>query len=362
MSPACPICGSTAAPEARVCPTCHLDVELFEPVRDAAALGRDSDPVYYRTIAELFRTADLLGPVATVAEPEPPARAPLPQLPPGEASRTVRPAAEPALPLLPLPAVPELPHGDALRSRAHEYELLAGSLGTLFPELVARAAAAVEAGDDRRLADVVREMFVHLAGALLAGYDAEGARRQELLGRSSTDGADAELGSFRESMEAGDLSGATRHLLRAREALAAGAEAWSTHRILLTECDLLSATIRELGGDPGPALGALRGEEAGGPEVTEVVLGQTTYALWVLLEPRFTEELKRLRDRLVELRASGAAVGPALVTLRSVATEIRRRNFAGTIVAYRELRRLVGPTPEATLDALAPPEPVRRTA
>jgi len=84
-----------------------------------------------------------------------------------------------------------------------------------------------------------------------------------------------------------------------------------------------------------------------------------------VLEPRFFDELKRLRDRLLELRSSGVELGSALGNLRAVSVELRRRNFVGTIVAYRELRAFVGPaeatetvapgTPEAGPERSSPP-------
>ncbi len=341
---ACPVCGGAVTDGAAECPTCHLDVALFAPVRDAASLGRDADPVYYRTIAELFRAADLLGPAPELDLPEPAARSAPP--PP-----TVSVPA-PSTPLLPLPPVPDLPTGDGLRSRAHEYRLLGRQLGLEMPDLVRRAEAADEADDDRALAAVVREMFVHVASALVAAYDVEAARRQGLVGRADAPQADTELAGVRAAMDASDLTGAHRHLLRLREELVRLEEGWATQRILLTECDLLIETIRELGGDPAPALGPLEEgrRELDGPqrERAELLLAQTTYALWVLLEPKFTEELRRIRDRLVELRGSGADVAPALAKLRVVAAEIRRRNFAATVVAYRQLRDLVGrPGPSA---------------
>lgn len=367
MSEACPICGSIASEGARDCPTCHLDVELFAPVRDAAALGRDSDPAYYRTIAELFRTADLLGPVPELAAVDAVAPVLVPELPPGEASRSASGRAEPAVavPLLALPAVPDLPRGDALRSRADEYLAVAAKLGLELPDLAARARAAEEVGDDAALGAVARELYVHVAGALVSGYDVEGARRNELAGRTVPASVDVELAAVRSSMEAFDLSGAARHLARAREEIGRLSERWASEKILLTECDLLAATLRELGGDPAPALGPLRegsrGEAGSGPELTELVLAQTAVALWTLLEPRFTSELKRLRDLLVERRAAGRDVGPALAKLRLVATEIRRRNFAGTVVAYRQLRAAVGPAGAEPL-VVGVPEAERRPA
>ncbi len=332
----CPVCGGEVAERATECPTCHLDVALFDPVRDAASLGRDADPSYYRTIAELFRAVDLLGPAPELGLAEPPVARGAP----------TAPTSPPSVPLLPLPAVPDLPPGDALRSRAHEYRVLGRQLGIEMPDLVGRAEAAEGSGDEGALTAVVREMFVHLASALVAAYDVEAARRHGLSGRLPAPGADSELAAVRSTMERADLTGACRHLARLRDELSRLEEGWATERILLTECDLLIETIRELGGDPAPALGPLEEgrRELEGPqrEHAELLLAQTTYALWVLLEPKFTSELRRIRDRLVELRGAGADVGPALAKLRVVAGEIRRRNFAATVVAYRQLRDLVG--------------------
>lgn len=362
--PYCPICGSETGEQAPECPTCHLDVALFTPVRDAALLSRDSDPVYYRTIAELLRSVDLFGPAPEIAEPTPVAR-PSPAAPPAASAPSLAPARSAGGPagvaLLSMPSVPELPTGAALRSRAHEYEVLGRSLSADLSAPAARVAAALDTDDEPALSEAVREMYLRLSSALVVAYDHAGARRAELAARVPTSSLDTQLSSVRTAMEAADLTGAARHLARATEELAHLEEGWATQRILRAECDLLVETIRELGGDPAPAIGPLeearRQAEANQPEQSELLLAQTTYALWVVLEPRFTEELKRLRDRLVELRHAGADVGPPLAQLRSVAVEIRRRNFGGTITAYRQLREMVGRAPEPPpLEPSAPAE------
>lgn len=354
---ACPVCGAETVASSTECPTCHLDVALFSAVRDAAAMTRDTDPVYLRTVAELIRSVDLTTPLPPGAEPAPLLRAvPLPAVIADASGGGEGPSPVVApLPPLTVPSLPELPDGDALRSRFHEYDLLAQVLHVDLGDRAQRAALAEESGDTTALAATVHEVFVLLASAVARGYAVEAARRTEHGPRGPSTAADAELAAVRQAMDDGDLPGASRHLAQARAELDRAGEGWAAERILLTECELLAETIRELGGDPTPALGPLeegrRALEAGDPARAETLLAQTVHALWVVLEPRFTDELKHLKDRLADLRRGGADLSVPLGQLRAVATELGRRNFAGAILAYRPLRGLLGAT-EA-----APPEP-----
>jgi len=61
------------------------------------------------------------------------------------------------------------------------------------------------------------------------------------------------------------------------------------------------------------------------------------------------EDLRRLRVRMLEARSGGADIEPAIADLRAVSTELRQRNFVGTILAYRRLRAFV--------DRSSPPGP-----
>ncbi len=355
---ACPVCGASVEPASPECPTCHLDVALFVAVRDAAAMTRDTDPVYLKTVAELLRSVDLSAPAFEAPSPPAPASPAPAAEPPDRAPRPVRAVAP--LPLPEIPSLPELPRGDALRSRAHEYHLLAEQLGADLGDPSARASVAEESDDEEGLGVAVREMFVHLASLLVAAYDVEAARRNEIASHGPVAPADLELHAMRRAIVVGDLTGARRHLLAARATLGRLQEGWATGRILLTECELLVETLRELGGDPSPAARPL--EEARRlldgprPERAEMLLAQTAHALWTRLEPRFTEELKRLRDRLVELREGGADLTVPLAKLRTIGTELSRRNFAGAIGAHRQLRELLGPVEPAPLVATGAPE------
>jgi hypothetical protein len=73
----------------------------------------------------------------------------------------------------------------------------------------------------------------------------------------------------------------------------------------------------------------------------ERLLARGAVALWAVLEPRLVEDLRRLKDRLSELRSAGLDIAPAIQELRTVMTELRQRNFVGTIVAYRRARAFV---------------------
>ena len=114
---------------------------------------------------------------------------------------------------------------------------------------------------------------------------------------------------------------------------------WATVQILITEADLLAETIRELGGDPAPALGPLeegrRLARLGRREEAEPVLARSTYALWSILNPRFTKELDRVKDQMIRDRDSGGDVSVGVGELRHLALNLRRRNFAAAVAAYR---------------------------
>lgn len=358
----CPACGTDTPPDRTDCPNCHLSTGLFSAVIEAAGGVGNANPAYLRTIAELLGSIDLGAP------PEP---APPPLLRPSAGAHGLGtlelPKAEPFRhpePLPPLAEVPSLPpavRGDALRRRADEYLRLARRLGLDLTDLAARIGSAKLTADEKSLDAAVRETFVHIASALTVEFEAELARRNEIAQLLPTPSADVELNAIRLALAAGDLSGADRRLAHVRDEIGRLEDIWATGRILTASCDLLVETITELGGDPSPALGPIQEGRRlladGHPDLAERVLARSTLALWAVLEPRFFDELRRLRDRLLELRNSGAELGPALADLRSVSTELRRRNFVGTIVAYRGLRGFVGPAePAADGVVVAAPE------
>ncbi|HYB79808.1 MAG TPA: hypothetical protein VEG66_08650 [Thermoplasmata archaeon] len=354
--PTCPACGSEVGDHATECPSCQLSVKLFDAVREAAGPATDHDPAYIRTIGELLATVDL-------AKSEAPAREAASQglltrprhgaargAPPSAHKRKVRPIE----PIRDLPPLPSAGSDEELRRRVREYFELGRRLGADFTEFGARANAAAVAGDRESLNILAREMFVHLLSSLTEEFEATLAARNEISQLIPTPSADVELDAIRESIRLGDLAGGLRRMAHVRDELVRLEEEWEVGKILVSECDLLSQTIRDLGGDPGPAQGPL--EEGrklvlkGRRPEAEKLLARAAVALWTVLEPRLFEDLRRIRDRMHEARSAGADIGGGVTDLRDLATELRQRNFVGMLMAYRRLRSFAEQlaVPEAT--------------
>jgi phosphoglycolate phosphatase-like HAD superfamily hydrolase len=319
-------------------------VTLFDAVREAAGSSSDRDPAYVRTIGELLATIDLAKPAAPSGSPShglmsrPIRSAPSLRAPPVARKPTVKEVA----PLRELPALPAAATNAELRRRVQEYFEIGRRMGADFTDFEARSNAASLSGDGSSLEVVAREMFVHLLSSLAEEFEATLVQRNEVAQLIPTPSADVELDAVRESVRLGDLAGALRRLSHVRDELLRVEEEWQVGRILLTECDLLAQTIRELGGDPAPAQGPL--EEGrkflskGRRSDAEQLLARAAVALWTVLEPRFFEDLRRIRDRMNDARNAGADIAPAVTDLREVATELRQRNFVGVLTAYRRLR------------------------
>lgn len=338
--PVCPACGSDVAPEQTECPSCHLSSDLFEAMEAAADEGSDSDPAYLQTIAELLQSVGEEPPASPEGNPPggPAVERPVPELPkvePTQASPALRTPSG-------LPPLPPASSTEVRRAQVDEYRRLARELDLDVTTLDARAAAAELTDDAPALDGVRRELFVQVASALMVAFESELAQRNEIAQLLPTPSVDTELDAARSAIDTGALADGERRLSRARDELGRLEEAWATGRILVASCDLLSETIAELGGDPAPALGPSRAGRRrlaeGDTESAEHLLARGALALWAALEPRFFERLRRLRDGLVELRSTGADLGPGVADLRAVSEELRRRNFVGTIVAYRGLR------------------------
>lgn len=356
----CPACGIEAVAVDGECPRCHLSAALFDTVREAAGPGGESDPAYLRTIGELIATVDLAGPAPAATE--------TPRSPPGTARPFVSPpeppapspparAAPPMETVLDFPPAPtsSVPLAD-LQRRFGEYFQLGRRLGLDFTDFESRAHSASLVDDVDSLDLLAREMFVHLSSAIAEEFESAMARRNELAQLIPTASADVELTAVRRAIGVGDLGGAQRRLSHVRDALTRAEEEWEVGRILVTEGELMVTTIRELGGDPAPAAGPL--EEGrrlfveGRRTEAERVLARAAVALWSVLQPRLLAELRRLRDRMLEQRSSGLDIEPGVHELRGVSVELQKRNFVGTIVAYRRLRSAVDRTAPSGLESV----------
>jgi len=342
--PACPACGSEVAAEATQCPTCQLSVGLFPAVREAAGSAPNQDPAYVRTIGELLATIDLEKPAPPLPEGATHGLLSRPRhgaargAPPSTHKRTAKAIA----PLRDLPQLPSAESSPELRRRVQEYFELGRRLGVDFTDFEARSSAASLTGEESSLEVLAREMFVHLVSSIAEEFETTLAERNEITQLVPTPSADVELDAIRESIRLGDLAGALRRLAHVRDELVRLEEEWEVGRILVSECDLLAQTSRELGVDPGPAQGPL--EEGrkfllkGRRSDAERVLARAAVALWTVLEPRLFEDLRRIRDRMNDARRSGVDITAGVVDLRDVATELRQRNFVGMVMAYRRLR------------------------
>jgi hypothetical protein len=344
----CPACGTAVPGDAVACPKCHLSHNLFDAVRGAAVPLGGTDPISLKTIGEILAAVDLSVPAVPSTNSATLARAPrLPALrspPPVAAAEAPRPTA----PLPELSDLPGLPAGrseEELDRRIEEYFHLGRRLGLDFSDFESRQHAADLVNDRTSLGAVAREMFVHLVSALAEEFESAVARRNELAAFVPTPSADVEIDAIRRSISQGDLGGAQRRLAHVRDEIQRAEEEWEVGKILVTEAEMLATTVRELGGDPGPALGPLeegrKMVRAGRRTEGERLLARGAVALWAVLEPLLVEDLQRLKGRLAELRSAGLDIRPAVEELRAVMTELRQRNFVGTIVSYRRARAFV---------------------
>ncbi len=357
----CPVCGFVSPDDATECGRCHLALGLFDAVREAAG-DAASDPQYVRAVSELLTAVE----ADPASEPSGPEEAVL-----SSAGRfpSLRPAGRPAAPPPPpagavgLPALP--PAGDVpiLLRQVNDFLQVGRRQGVDLGAFADRVQAAAGARDRDALESLARELFVHLAAVLTEEYDTVVARRNELSALVPTASPDVELEACRAALGMGDLAGAQRRLRHIEQELGDLEDQWATVQILIAECDLMAATIRELGGDPEPALGPLaegrRLARAGQRSAAEPVLALSAVALWAVLAPRLLAELGRVKDALLRERAAGTEVGPWVHELRGLALELKHRNFAAAIAAYRRLRPLAD-GPAATLapgidDAAAAP-------
>jgi hypothetical protein len=350
----CPVCGFQNPEDAVECGRCRLAAGLFEPVRSAVDASPD-DPRYADQVRDVLLAVESEGggPPSTPGGP----RA-------SELARLLSPARFPSTrpvglpvptagasklrPLTELPALPALPPGEPtarMRQQIDEYLALMRRQGLDAEPFHERVRAAVATGDREAFERLNREMFVHLASVLGDEFERDLARRHDLADFVAEDIPDAELVAARDALVLGDLAGAQTRLKRAGDTLASLEEEWTTVRILLLEATLLAETVRELGGDPTPALGPLdegrrRALEVGRREA-EPVLARAVLALWHVLRPRFARRLAELGTRAERAASRGVDRAEFDAARGDLASDLERHNFGAAVLAYRRTRDAV---------------------
>ncbi len=357
---ACPACGLEIPGDSAECARCHLGRSLFDAVREASGDSPDPDPAYVRTIGEILTQLGddpLLAPEPSEGRLAYPHRFPSPALGRPKPSFLDQPPPPPQ-PLGTLPALP--PAGDVplLLRQVNDLLQLGRRQGLDLTPYTERTREALAAQDRPTLEALVRDLFVLLAASLTEQYDGAIARRTELAGLIPTASPDVELEGCRASLALGDLAGAQRRLRHVEESLADLEEQWATVQILVAEAELIATAVRELGGDPGPALGPLlegqrrarEGDRAG----AEPVLARSTLALWSILNPLLRRDLDRLREDLLGRRGRGEDVETATRMLRQLAGDLSHRNFGAAVLTFRLLRSTLGAPPAPPPSAAAP--------
>jgi hypothetical protein len=338
LGPACPACGTELPPGEVVCPGCGLASELFVPLRSALAAPEGDRPAPHLA-SEIATAVGESGPAeaAGPAEFAHPARFP--------AARGASPPRAPPASSIAMPELPALPPGEprrVLRGQIDEFLTLGRRLGLDLSAIEPRVRDAIRGDDVGRYADLRRELFVHLAARLAERLEEDRARRNELVNVPAADPVDPELSGWGERIEAGDLSGAYRHLRPAEDRLALLEEQWETVRILSLEGELLADTVRELGGDPAPALGPLaaarRRAEEGDREGAEPLLARSILALWQLAAPLLVGRLTELKEQLDRAEGQGGDPRFARAELKVLAREVRAHNLGAAVLAYRRAR------------------------
>jgi hypothetical protein len=343
-------------------------MELFEPIRAAVGLPK-GDPRYETQVRELIEAMGELA-VPSSAESSSNAEIAAPaRFPSLSAGRAEPRGDEPALAIRELPkrTAPPAPGGiPELRSEIEGYLRLGRRLGVGASELNDRARELERSEEAAELDRFATELFVRAAASLTDTYAALLNRRNELAELLPTPQIDGGLEAGRTDLALGDLERTEISLREAGAGLDRLEEEWGPSQVLLQGAVDLEDTIRDLGGDPGPAHGPiLEGRrlihslERGR---AESVLARGTVGLWTVLNPLLERDLTRRISEVRTRKEAGSDVEPVLSDLTEFASQVRQRNFSAAVAFYRRgvdrLSRLAppsdGPAPSLNIDPSVP--------
>lgn len=332
---ACPACGESLGGTETACPRCHLATEHFELFREAAGEGA-ADPKVGEALRELLDAAGV--PSVEAAHGDDGAD--------GSGAAAVPPAPTRIRdryrgPLV-LPALPPAGNAAALRKQVDELLQFGRRQGLDLAELQERSREALVTEDRAALEGISRDLFVRLTASLSDEIGRMEARREDLAGLVETPTVDVELEGSRAALATGDLGGTQLRLRHVEETIGRLEDEWATVQILTTECDLIVGAIRELNGDPGPAVGPVeegrRLARSGRRAEAEPILARAIQGLWAIATPLVIADMKRLAAGIARSPSSGEAKATLTGSLRTFAGALKRRNYGAAVVAYQRLR------------------------
>jgi hypothetical protein len=335
----CPLCGAETAESAVHCPTCGLATSLFGPLREELEAAEEPPPPEgARVFPEVLQLIHELGggvPASSgpgaVAQPS---RFPAPEPPTAKVPSVTSPPAPPNL-----PAIDSADREQVLLRDLEEFRLLARRLGVDLTPIEAPIADAKRTKDLAALEELRRNLYVRDAAFLAESLDRVLARRNELSALTALPTIDEGIEASRRAFARGDLVGAYRLLQKATTELEAREEEWMEVKVLSVEADFLVGTIRDLGGDPSPAVAPLaaarRWARDGELEQVERALARSILALWRLASPLVLEDLKRIRATLASTTREDGDLRTARAALEEMASGLKIRNFTDAILSYR---------------------------
>jgi hypothetical protein len=303
---------------------------MFEPLAKAL----ESFPASEATAAEADRIQTMVGPSAAIpATLASPARFPAP-------APTWPPVPSRGAPVTLVPKLPELPAGDVAEAcRAQIRELQTLLRRRAVPELGEPAGEGAALGqlEERR-----RALFLVASAALVDELESDLARLRELSSLVEVPQVQEQLLTARETLAGGDLFRADELLRRSSDALERSEDEWTEIRILVVEAQLLEETLRELGDEPGSALGPIleahRVARHGDRVAAERLLARGALALWLRLSPLLARRLQSIRDGLDFASLAPGVRDQIRTESGEIGRAIARRNFGAAILAYRRLR------------------------